>query len=386
MRAKHLAILGSTGSIGRAALDVVEHLGQSFEIVALTARTNSSVLAEQIRRFRPRLVAFGSTDEEIVVGACREVGATLIGGREGIVAAAIYSDADIILNSLVGAAGLVPTIRALEAGKRVALANKESLVIGGELVIGVAGNEMERLIPVDSEHASLHVSLKGRNQNEVRALWLTASGGALRDYEGEMSEVTPRQALAHPTWSMGAKITIDSATMMNKGLEIIEAHYLFGLPVSRINVLMHKQSIVHCLVELTDGSVLAHLARPDMRGPIQYALTYPDLCPTPQSPLLSGGLGTLSFSPVDEERHPCLSIARQAAEVGGTILAAMNAANEIAVESFLEERLRFIDIARVIENVLETHETVYHPSLEDILETDEMARKAANKVVAELGV
>lgn len=373
---RRLAILGSTGSIGRAALDVVEHLGSRYQIEALAAKTNGILLAEQVRQFKPRVVVFGSRDHEPLGRVCSHVGAELLIGDDGLVAVA-SGDADTILNALVGAAGLVPTLEALWAGKTVALANKESLVIGGNLVTKAAGKDLRRLIPVDSEHASLHMSLRGRARDDIQAIWLTASGGALRDFEGDLASVTPRQALAHPTWDMGPKITIDSATMMNKGLEVIEAHFLFNLPVRDIRVAIHQQSIVHCLVEMCDGSVIAHMACPDMRGPIQYALTYPDLRPSQVEPLLPDRLTRLDFSVPSPDRYPCLALSRRAAETGGTALAALNAANEIAVDLFLEERLKFVDIARVIETVLERHSVNPEPNLTDILETDAWAREIA---------
>jgi 1-deoxy-D-xylulose-5-phosphate reductoisomerase len=309
---RRLALLGSTGSIGRAALDVVEHLGTRYQIEALAAKTNGVLLAEQVRRFRPRVVVFGSRVHDQLRRVCSRVGARLLLGDEGLIAAA-SGDADVVLNALVGATGLLPTLEALWAGKTVALANKESLVIGGNLVTAAAGEDMHRLIPVDSEHASLHMSLRGRDRNDIHAIWLTASGGALRDYEGDLASVTPEQALAHPTWAMGPKITIDSATMMNKGLEVIEAHFLFNLPVGDIRVAIHHQSIVHCLVEMCDGSVIAHMACPDMRGPIQYALTYPDLRPSQVDTLLPDRLTRLDFSVPSPERYPCLSLSRRAA-------------------------------------------------------------------------
>ena len=380
---RRLAILGSTGSIGRAALDVVVHLGARYRIEALAAKTNGRLLAEQVTRFKPRVVVFGSLEHGLLRRACSQVGAELLVGNEGLIAAA-SGDAEVVLNALVGAAGLLPTLEALWAGKTVALANKESLVIGGNLVKTAAGEHLERLLPVDSEHASLHMSLRGRSRHEIKALWLTASGGALRDYEGDLASVTPEQALAHPTWSMGPKVTIDSATMMNKGLEVIEAHFLFDIPVSDIRVAMHQQSIVHCLVEMCDGSVIAHMACPDMRGPIQYALTYPDLRPSQVDALLPDRLKRLDFSIPSTERYPCLSLSRRAAEMGGTALPVLNAANEVAVDQFLEQRLRFVDIARVIEAVLEKHTVNPEPNLTEILETDAWARETAQVAALEL--
>jgi 1-deoxy-D-xylulose-5-phosphate reductoisomerase len=360
----------------------VEHLGSRYRIEALAAKSNGRLLAEQVRRFEPRVVVFGSQGHQVLEHACSEVGAELLLGDDGLGSVA-SGNADVVLNALVGAAGLVPTLEALWAGKTVALANKESLVIGGNLVVKAAGRELQRLIPVDSEHASLHISLQGRDRKHIQALWLTASGGALRDYDGDLASVTPKEALAHPTWNMGPKITIDSATMMNKGLEVIEAHYLFDLPVADIGVVIHEQSIVHSLVELCDGSVIAHMACPDMRGPIQYALTYPDLQPSRVEPLLPRRLTRLDFSIPSPDRYPCLALSRQAAEVGGTALAVLNAANEVVVDLFLEERLAFVDIARVIEAVLEKHTANPEPDLAEILATDAWARESARKTALE---
>ncbi len=381
---KHIAILGSTGSIGRAALDVVSHLGEEFKVNALAAWSNGDLLAMQVEQYRPELVGFGSHEDARVAAACRRVGARLVLGREGLEEVAACQGVDTVLNAVVGAAGLLPTLVALRSGKTVALANKESLVIGGELVIRETGADLERLIPVDSEHASLHIGLRGKKSRDIRSLWLTASGGALRDYQGPLADVTPAQALAHPTWNMGRKITIDSATMMNKGLEIVEAHYLFNMPLDKIHCVMHEQSIVHCLVELNDGSVLAHMAWPDMRGPIQYALTYPDLVPSPLPPLLPKGLSRLDFKPVDHFRFPCLRLVRDAAEAGGIALAAMNAANEVAVASFLAKEISFVDIPKVIESVLDRRETICSPKLEDIMNADRAARENAREVINHL--
>ena len=377
---KRLVILGSTGSIGTGTLQVVEHLHGQFEVEALTACRNMRIFAQQIERFKPRAVVFCEPIPRELRALCKQYNTELYTGIDGLNAVSTRDGVDIILNALVGSIGLVPTIHALRSGKTVALANKESMVIGGGLVLREAGNDGSRIRPVDSEHAALHQTLDGRSVEEVKRLWLTASGGALRDYRGPLEDVTPSMALKHPTWNMGRKVTIDSATMMNKGLEIIEAHHLFQVPYDIIQCLIHKQSTVHSLVELKDGSVLAHMAPPDMRGPIQYALTYPDMVPNMLPPLLPDGIAQLDFKRVDLSRYPCLSIAVEAGRIGGSTVAVMNAANEVAVSLFLEEKIGFTGIPALIESILEKHDNRENTSLDEILSADVWARDEARRL------
>jgi len=379
---RRLTILGSTGSIGCTALDIVRHLrGRSGEVKVegLSAHGNISRLIEQVREFRPAAVAVTTSEGAGALRAGVEGwrGRVLV-GSSGVSALAAETDADVVLVSVVGAAGLAPTLAALEARKDVALATKETLVAGGSLVTAAVNRAGAHLLPVDSEHSAIFQCLNDRAPGEVARLWLTASGGPfLRLSADELGDVTPAEALRHPTWSMGPKVTIDSATLMNKGLEIIEAHWLFGVPAEAIEVVVHPQSVVHSLVEFVDGSFLAHLGATDMRLPVQYALTYPRRLPSPVTRLDIRTVASLSFEPPDPLRFPCLAYAREALHLGGTAPAALNAANEVAVRLFLEGRIRFLDIARLVRQVLDRHRPVPAASLDDILAADREARDQA---------
>lgn len=376
-----LVLLGATGSIGESALDVVDALDGRWTVVGLACRSRWRELAELARAWRPEAVAIGDPE---AAREAREAGAfggvDVLEGAEGVVALAAHEDAHTVLNGMVGAAGLRPTLAALEAGHRVALANKESLVVGGDLVTRAAGGSLletdaPRLLPVDSEHNALWQLLDGRDPADVERIVLTASGGPFRGASRERLEsVTPEEALAHPTWEMGPKITIDSASLANKGLEIIEAHHLFGLPYERIDVIVHPQSIVHGIVELVDGTLLAELGEPDMRAPIRAVLTWPErVAVDGRADLVA--LSDLVFEAPDSERFPMLSIARAAGEAGGTAPAVFNAANEIAVEAFLDERIDFLEIPRLCRRVLDAHEVVPADSVETLLEADREARE-----------
>ncbi|HEV2801882.1 MAG TPA: 1-deoxy-D-xylulose-5-phosphate reductoisomerase [Pyrinomonadaceae bacterium] len=389
MNGRGISILGSTGSIGRNTLRVVEAFGGDFRVVALAAGRNVSKLAEQCARFRPELV---SVESEACVEELRaelrranvNAPARILSGEAGLVEVATHAEASCVVSATVGAVGFVPTLRALEAGKRVALANKETLVIAGELMTRAAERSGAEMLPVDSEHNALHQCLRGERREEVRRLVLTASGGPFRTKtRAEMERATVAEAMRHPTWEMGAKITIDCATLMNKGLEVIEAHWLFGFDAEQIDVLVHPESVVHSMIELVDGSVIAQLGVTDMRHAIQYALTYPLRRTSQLSPLDLTQMSALHFDAPDTERFPCLALAYRALRAGGTTPAALNAANETAVAAFLEERIRLTDIARVIEAVLERHETRPVADLDTVLETDRAARLAATE---EIGV
>jgi 1-deoxy-D-xylulose-5-phosphate reductoisomerase len=379
---RRVVILGSTGSIGCTALDVVRHLrGQPGEmkVAGLSAHRNVTRLVEQVREFRPAAAAVMTSDAAAQLRAeVSEWRGRVLVGAAGVAALAADTDADVVLVAVVGAAGLAPTLAALGAGKDVALATKETLVAGGSLVTAAASGARARLLPVDSEHSAIFQCLDGRAPGDVARLWLTASGGPfLRLSAGALDAVTPAQALRHPTWSMGPKVTIDSATLMNKGLEIIEAHWLFGMPPEAIEVVVHPQSVVHSLVEFVDGSFLAHLGAADMRLPVQYALTYPRRLLTPARPLDIRAVGSLGFEPPDPARFPCLAYAREALQLGGTAPAALNAANEVAVRLFLEGRIRFLDIARLVRRVLDRHRPVPATSLDTVLLADREARAQA---------
>jgi 1-deoxy-D-xylulose-5-phosphate reductoisomerase len=387
MNKRGIAILGSTGSIGCNTLRVVDAFGDDFQPVALAAGRNVGKLAEQCARYRPELVSVeteGCAEQLRAELRRTHVAAPprLLWGEAGLVEVATHAEASCVVSATVGAVGFVPTLRALEAGKRVALANKETLVIAGELMTSAARASGAELLPVDSEHNALHQCLRGERREEVRRLVLTASGGPFRTKtHGEMERATVAEAMRHPTWEMGAKITIDCATLMNKGLEVIEAHWLFGFEADRIDVLVHPESIVHSMIELVDGSMLAQLGVTDMRHAIQYALTYPERRPSQLPALDLTQMSALHFDAPDTERFPCLALAYRALRAGGTTPAALNAANETAVAAFLEERIRLTDIPRVIEHVLDGHESRPVTDLDTVLETDRAARLSAEEEI-----
>ena len=386
---KRIAILGSTGSIGRSALAVVAAHQDSVQVVCLAAGENVDLLAEQALTFRPAAVAAASAaahadlrDRLSGTGI-----AVLPPGAEGLLAAATHSDVDLVLCASSGAAGLEAALAAIEAGKTLALANKEVLVMAGALMIDSARNHGVCVLPVDSEHNAIHQCLDGKRPTDIRRLVLTASGGPFRHLTAEALEaVTPEGALLHPTWRMGRKITIDSATLMNKGLEVIEARWLFDMPARAIDVVVHPQSIVHSMVEFRDGSILAQLGVTDMRLPIQYAFSYPERWESPLPPLDIVRAGTLEFFAPDVERFPCLKLAYDALEAGGAWPVALNAANEVAVEAFLTKRLRFTDIPRVIDRVLNAtaSHTSAPASLGDIRAADRWARTFSAETIGTL--
>ena len=381
---KAISILGSTGSIGCNTLKVVEHLGD-LRVVAMAAGRNMSVLAEQVARFKPELVSVDTEEHAnelmrlFCAGAGGAGGAPRIEyGADGLVSVATHPEAETVVSATVGAVGFIPTLRAIEAGKRIALANKETLVMAGELMTAAAANSGAEILPVDSEHNAIHQCLRGERTNEVRRLILTASGGPFRTKtKHEIENATREDALNHPNWSMGEKITIDSATLMNKGLEVIEAKWLFGFEAEQISVVVHPQSVVHSMVEMIDGSIIAQLGVTDMRHPIQYALTYPERKPNCLAPLDIVSLGGLTFEEPDLERFPCLGLAYSALRSGGTMPAVLNAANEIAVKAFLDGMIRLSDIAAVNESVMNEHVSTAADSLETIVAADEWARTRA---------
>jgi len=376
---KKISILGSTGSIGRSALSVVELYPEEFQVVALAARANSQLLHEQCKRHKPRLVALldakAASDLIPLVEQVR-----VLSGIEGIIEVATHPDTDTVLSSISGAAGLVPTHKALLAGKKVALANKETLVMAGDLLMPLVHKRGGLLVPVDSEHTALHQCLRGTRIDEVKRLILTASGGPFwSKTRQELRDVTVSEALDHPTWTMGRKITIDSATLMNKGLEVIEAHHLFGVDGEKISVLIHPQSIVHSLVEFVDGTLLAQLSITDMRSAILYALSYPERKETKLPKLDLAALPDLAFSEPDTDRFPCLRLAYQALNAGHTYPAVLNAANEVAVARFLQHAIPFTAIPEVIEEVMEHHIPEAVDDLERLLQIDQQARSEATR-------
>lgn len=369
---KYISILGASGSIGTQTLDVIRAHPDKFRLAAASVGKNVEAARRLISEFSPRLVALA--DRGAYETLYSEYGGRLaiVYGEEGLVEAAVCSEADIVVTAVVGSIGLVPTLKAIEAGKTIALANKETLVVAGHLVTAAAEKHNVPLLPVDSEHSAIFQCLQGEKHEHVEKLILTASGGSFRDKtREELAHVTVEEALCHPNWSMGAKITIDSATMMNKGFEVIEAHWLFRLPYERIEVVLHRESVIHSLVEFRDTSVLAQLGTPDMRVPIQYALTYPERLPlSVAKPLNLATLGTLHFAPVDFDRYRCLRFAYEAGKRGGSLPVVLNAANEEAVAAFLAGRIPFLAIEEWIERALERHRLVSDPQLEEIREID----------------
>jgi 1-deoxy-D-xylulose-5-phosphate reductoisomerase len=383
---RRIAILGSTGSIGLQALEVVAQPGSELSVVALSAAGSWETLLEQARRHGVRTVAIADPDAAAQASEAW-TGGEVLSGPDGVVRLIADCECDMVLNAIVGSAGLLPTVATLTEGIDLALANKESLVVGGELVTALSQATGAAIIPVDSEHSALHQLLASEPPGTVDRLILTASGGPFRGRKREdLADATTEQALAHPTWAMGGKITIDSATLMNKGLELIEAHHLFGTPYEQIDIVVHPQSIVHSLVQLCDGATLAHLGYPDMRVPISYALHHPDRVDVPVRPLDLVEVGALTFEPVDEETFSCVRLAREAARAGGTAACTLNAANEVAVHAFLQGRLRFLDIAAVIEETLLTLPPQPVHSFESLGEADAEARKVAGELAAERAV
>ncbi len=391
MAPKGIAILGSTGSIGCNTLRVIESLGgERFRVVALGAGCNVEKLADQVARHLPEVVAVATET------AAHDLRAQLfernidlpriLTGETGLVEVATHQEAETVVSATVGAIGFVPTLRALEAGKRVALANKETLVMAGELMTRAARDSGAEILPVDSEHNALHQCLRGEKPDEVRRIVLTASGGPFRTKtRTQMAEASVSDALRHPTWNMGAKITIDSATLMNKGLEVIEAHWLFGFEPDRIAILVHPESAVHSMIELVDGSVIAQMGVTDMRHAIQYALTFPERFSCELPPLDLTALGALHFEAPDLDRFPCIALAYRALRVGGTLPTVLNAANEEAVRAFIDERICLTDIPRVIETAMDQHVTQPALDLETVLNTDRTARVFAAQEIEKLG-
>jgi 1-deoxy-D-xylulose-5-phosphate reductoisomerase len=385
---KSVSILGSTGSIGRAALDVAGAFPERFRVVALAAGRSLERLAGQVAKHEPHLV---SIEREEDVPRLRDLLAPaftgrIVAGPAGLEEAAALPEADVVVAGLVGAVGLRSAHAAVVAGKRLALANKEALVVAGELIVSAAKKSGAEIIPVDSEHSAIHQALRCGRPEEVERLVLTGSGGPLRERDlGSFATVTVEEALAHPTWKMGPKISVDSATMMNKGLEVIEAHFLFGMPPQRIDVVIHPQSVIHSFVEFVDGSFVAQIARNDMRFPILYALSYPERLPNPFGRLDLVGLARLEFQAVDPRRYPALAIARAALEAGGGTPAIVNAANEIGVEAFLEGKISFPDIVAVVSETGSAHGRTPAPAnVDEAEELDRAGRRTASRIVRTL--
>ena len=380
---KNISILGSTGSIGQSTLSVVEKFPDRFKVVALAAGNNVDILEKQVRQFRPAMASVVSPlAAENLKKRCADVNLRIFSGVEGMIQVASAEEAQITVSAIVGTAGLVPTLAAIRAGKTIALANKEVLVTAGELVMAECKSRGVKLLPVDSEHSAIFQCLHVGANKDIRKLILTASGGPFRSFsKKDLAKATLAQALKHPNWSMGRKITIDSATLMNKGLEVIEARWLFDMKPEMIKVLVHPQSIVHSMVEYVDGAVMAQLGMPDMKGPIAYALSYPERLDNVSPALDLAAVGTLTFEEPDLERFPCLAYDFNALEAGGSMPTALSAANEVAVKYFLEGKIEYADIARVIKATMDAHTPSPIRMVEDALKADLWARQEAEKIV-----
>jgi 1-deoxy-D-xylulose-5-phosphate reductoisomerase len=382
---KNVVLLGSTGSIGTSTIKVAEDLPEQIRLVALAAGGNSDLLLRQARRLRPAAISITDPAKAAELRQALGPACEVFSGDEGLVKLATLPGADIVLVAIVGTAGLAPALAAIRAGKDLAIASKEVLVMAGEIVMSEARKHGVRVLAVDSEHSAIFQCLDGKPSASVRRLWLTASGGPFRSTPAEeFPRITVERALKHPSWVMGRKITIDSATLFNKGLEMIEARWLFDIGMDRVSVVVHPQSIVHSLVEFVDGSMLAQLSSPDMCLPIQYALTYPERAPSNRVQTDLAKLGTLAFSEPDPVRFPALTLARAAGEVGGTLPAVLNAANEVAVEAFIKGRINFPQISATVRRTMERHEPILHPNLDEILQADAWARKEAARAEAAL--
>jgi len=378
---KNVVLLGSTGSIGTSTVKVAEDLPDKIRLLALGAGNNSELLLEQTRKHKPAAISIFDPAKAKEIQNALGTSTQVFSGEEGLIKLATLPAADSVLIAIVGTAGLKPALAAIRAGKDIAVASKEILVMAGEIVMNEARKHGVRVLAVDSEHSAIFQCLDGRPSNSVRKLWLTASGGPFRDKttwsKEKFPEITVECALKHPSWVMGRKITIDSATLFNKGLEMIEARWLFDIEMARVAVVVHPQSIVHSMVEFVDGSLLAQLSTPDMCLPIQYALTYPDRAPNQRVQTNLAKLGQLTFEEPDIDRFPAIELARRAGETGGTLPAVLNAANEIAVEAFVNRKINFPQITETVRRTMDTHSVVSHPTLEQILEADNWARKVA---------
>ncbi|UCD35087.1 MAG: 1-deoxy-D-xylulose-5-phosphate reductoisomerase [Nitrospiraceae bacterium] len=378
---KNIAILGSTGSIGRNTLEVVARHPERFRVSALAAKNNTDLLERQIEQFRPKVVALfdGEAAERL---RKRNPSIAVCEGTDGLVEAATLVGVDMVVSAIAGSPGLIPTYEAIRAGRDIALATKETLVMAGSVIMSEASRQGVRIIPVDSEHSAVFQCLEGRSMEDVEKIVLTASGGAfLNRSAGELAHVTPAEALRHPNWEMGRKITIDSATLMNKGLEVIEAHWLFSVPVEKIGVILHPQSIIHSMVRFIDGSVIAQMSVPDMKGPISYALSYPGRFGNVLPTLDLARIGELTFREPDREKYPCLALTFEALRGGGTMPCVLNAANEIAVEAFLNEEISFMDIPRVVSETMAGHRPGSGETIDDVMHASEWAMKRAAEII-----
>ena len=381
---RRLSILGSTGSIGKNTLEVISRHPDKFRVTALSARSNIKLLEEQVRTFRPEIVAVYDEDAADTMKN-KGLPVKILAGMDGLVEAATLTETDMVVSAVVGSDGLLPTYAAVKAGKDIALATKEALVMAGKIVMSEAAARGVKIIPVDSEHSSLFQCLNGRSMDEIEKVILTASGGPfLRKNKSELADVTPSAALKHPNWTMGEKISIDSATLMNKGLEVIEAFWLFDLPLEKIDVILHPQSIIHAMVKFVDGSVIAHMSRPDMKGPISYALSYPDRFDNVLPVLDFAKIRELTFEDPDMDKYPSLNLTYNALKIGGTMPCVLNAANEVAVEAFLHEKIPFTEITGIVDSTMSRHTVSEGASIDEVLSASEWAKGCAKEFVKEL--
>ncbi|MCG3203569.1 MAG: 1-deoxy-D-xylulose 5-phosphate reductoisomerase [Elusimicrobia bacterium] len=388
MKMKNIVILGSTGSIGVNALDVVRRYSNDFNVVGLAANKNVRLILRQIQEFKPKVVAMADTPSAEILKkalAHQRIRPEVWNHSDGVDRLAKIKEASFVLCGIVGAQGLTPLVAALKSGKTVGLANKEALIIAGATIAALSKKYKAQLIPVDSEHSAIYQCLRGHEGVEISRIILTASGGPFYRYEGDLNKINVEQALNHPTWKMGKKITVDSATLMNKGLEAIEAHLLFGVPMEKISIVIHPQSIVHSLVEFSDGAHLAQLSHPDMRLPIQYAMTHPRRIKTSVKPLDLAKVGRLDFAEPDFSRFPCLQLALSAGRRGGTAPTALSSSNEVAVRAFIDKKISFMAIPKVVAGVLKKHKVRNSPTLDDVLEVDNWARIEAQKIIERKG-
>jgi 1-deoxy-D-xylulose-5-phosphate reductoisomerase len=377
---KRVVLLGSTGSIGTSTVKVVEDVPDRLQLIGLAAGNNLELLLEQTRKHQPEIISISDPAKAKELGNLLGTSTQVFCGAEGLLKLATFPAADIVLIAIVGTAGLQPALAAIRAGKDIAVASKEILVMAGEIVMSEARKYGVRVLAVDSEHSAIFQCLDGKSPDSIRRLWLTASGGPFRTTpKAEFSSITVERALKHPSWVMGRKITIDSATLFNKGLEMIEARWLFDIEMARVSVVVHPQSVVHSMVEFVDGSILAQLSTPDMCLPIQYALTYPERAASERVQTNFAKLGSLTFEDPDPERFPSLNLARRAGEIGGTMPAVLNAANEVAVEAFANGHISFLQISDTVAQTLQAHKVVPHPNLDQILAADAWARKTATR-------
>lgn len=377
---KNISILGSTGSIGTQSLEVIQKYPDTFKVVGLTANSNITLLKKQITKFKPKAVAL--MDEKSANQLQKVVKIKVYSGLEGVIKVACLKETDTVINSVVGSIGVVPTMAAIKAKKNIALANKETLVTAGDIVMKAVKKNKVILMPIDSEHSAIFQCLNGENIKKVRRIIITASGGPFKNHtKKQMEKIQLKDALKHPTWTMGAKITIDSATLMNKGFEVIEAHHLYDMPYEKIDVVVHPQSIIHSLVEFEDRSVMAQLGNPNMKIPIQYALSYPERYPTDIKILDLADISNLTFFKPNLELFPCLKYAFYAGKIGGTLPAVVNAANEIAVSYFLQNKIKYLDIAKTINTMMKKHKVIKNPTLEQILNVDKNIKEETEKYI-----